>query len=179
MTSQQLHIGDFLPAFSSIRGVDEKHYSNSDFTSSILVIVFSCNHCPYVQAYEERMIALQREYLSKGVQLVAISSNESKNYPEDSFEHMVKRSNEKGFNFLYLHDEMQSVAESFGATHTPQFFVFDKERKLCYSGKMDDNWKEPQFVKDRYVKDAIEALLAGKEVAVKETFSIGCTIKWR
>ncbi len=179
MRGQQLHLGDSLPAFSGIRGVDGKLYSSSDFTGDILIVAFSCNHCPYVQAYEERMIALQQEFGSKGVQLVAINSNDSRNYPEDSFDRMVERAKAKGFNFLYLYDESQSIAESFGATHTPQFFVFDKERKLCYSGKMDDNWKEPLMVKERYLQHAIEALLVGNDIVVKETYSIGCTIKWR
>ncbi|MBI3189106.1 MAG: thioredoxin family protein [Ignavibacteriales bacterium] len=179
MTTQPLHTGASLPPFHNLPGVDGKNYSSSDFTSDILIIAFTCNHCPYVQAYEERMIALQREYSSKGVLLVAINSNEEQNYPEDSFENMVKRAKQNGFNFSYLRDGDQSVATSFGATHTPQFFLFNKKRTLCYSGKLDDNWKEPRVVKEHYLRDAIEALLSGNDVPVKETYSIGCTIKWR
>ena len=168
-----------MPVFHTIPAVDGKNYSSNDFTSDVLVIVFSCNHCPYVQAYEERMMAFQREYEPKGVQLVAINSNDEKNYPEDNFENMVTRAKMIGFNFIYLRDENQTVAEAFGATHTPQFFVFNQERKLCYSGKMDDSWKDAQLVKENYLRDAVDALLAGKEVNVKETYSIGCTIKWK
>src|SRR5436309_7760941 len=151
MTEDTLHIGDPLPEFKNLPGVDGKTYSASDFLDTrILVVVFSCNHCPYVQAYEDRMIALQKEYGAKGVQLVAINSNETRNYPEDKFEKMVERAKKKGFNFPYLRDEDQSVAAMFGATHTPQFFVFsggNEERRLRYCGKMDDNWQNPTAVK--------------------------------
>ncbi len=92
---------------------------------------------------------------------------------------MVSRAKEKGFNFTYLRDEDQIVADAFGATHTPQFFVFDEKRKLRYSGKMDDNWNNPKAVKENYLRDAIDALLSGKDVKILETYSIGCTIKWR
>jgi len=179
MKTEQLHITDTMPAFQNLRGIDGKIYASGDFKNNILVIVFSCNHCPYVQAYEDRMMTFQREYAAKGIQLVAINSNEIENYPDDSYEKMVERAKMRGFNFFYLRDEDQSAANAFGATHTPQFFVFDKNRKLRYSGKMDDNWKEPQSVKETYLKDAVDALLAGKEIKVAETFSIGCTIKWK
>lgn len=180
MTGKSLNINDSIPPFNNLPCVDGKKYSLSDFNNiKILVIVFSCNHCPYVKAYEERMIALQREYASKGVQLIAINSNDAKNYPEDKFEEMVSRAKEKGFNFRYLRDEDQSVAEAFGATHTPQFFVFDEKRKLRYSGKMDDNWEYPKAVKENYLRDVLDALLSGKEVKIPETYSIGCTIKWK
>ncbi len=178
MNNKPLTIGSLLPAFNGLKGVDGKFHSSTSFTEPLLVVVFSCNHCPYVQAYEERMIKLQGDYLSEGVRLLAINANEIKNYPDDSFDKMVERSNQRGFNFPYLRDEDQSVAEAFGATHTPQFFLFDRERHLRYSGKMDDNWKEPDKVKETYLRDAIEAVLSGKQVRVPETFSIGCTIKW-
>ncbi|MBI3189608.1 MAG: thioredoxin family protein [Ignavibacteriales bacterium] len=189
MTTPTLKLNSPLPFFSHLPATNGKTYSSTDFTDEILVIVFSCNHCPYVQAYEERIIAFQNDYASKGVQLVAINSNDEINYPDDNFENMVKRAKLKGFNFIYLRDGNQTVAESFGATHTPQFFVFsakggsasggDNNRKLCYSGKFDDNWKDTQLVKENYLRDAVDALLAGNEVKVKKTYSIGCTIKWR
>jgi len=179
MEPDALHTGASLPQFAGLLGTDGKKYSSGDFHEQVLIIVFSCNHCPYVQAYEERMIALQKDYAARGVRLVAINSNEIRNYPEDSYEHMVERAHTKGFNFTYLRDEDQAVADAFGATHTPQFFIFDRERKLCYSGKMDDNWKEPQRVKETYLRDALQAILAGKEVKTPETLSIGCTIKWK
>ncbi|MGA9115151.1 MAG: thioredoxin family protein [Bacteroidota bacterium] len=178
MRSDALHIGDPMPRFTGLRGVDGKTVSSGDFRSPVLIIVFSCNHCPYVQAYEDRMMALQAEYAGKGVQLVAVNSNETRNYPEDRFELMVERARERKFNFPYLRDEDQKVADSYGATHTPQFFVFDSGRKLQYAGKMDDNWQEPSRVKETYLRDALEALLAGRPVEVPETHSVGCTIKW-
>ena len=179
MNDQKMRIGSQLPAFRTLRGVDGKPCSNTDFNGHVVVVVFSCNHCPYVQAYEDRMKALQRDYASKNVQLVAINSNDERNYPDDSFAKMVERAKQRELNFPYLRDEDQSVAESFGATHTPQFFVFDKDRKLRYSGKMDDNWQEPQRVKQTYLRDAIDAILGGREVPISETFSVGCTIKWK
>ncbi len=178
MNDQKLKIGDTMPAFQSLRGVDGKVYTSSDFKDPLLAVVFSCNHCPYVQAYEDRMMAIQRDYQTKGFRLVAINSNETRSYPEDSYDNMVKRSKQRGFNFPYLRDDDQGAANAFGATHTPQFFLFDKDRRLRYSGKLDDNWKEPERVKEAYLRDAIEALLHGKDVQIPETFSIGCTIKW-
>ena len=175
-----LKIGAPLPQFGKLPGVDGKSYSASDFNQAkVMVIVFSCNHCPYVRAYEERMIAFQRDYSPHGVELVAINSNDVRNYPDDSFEKMVARAKEKNFNFKYLRDEDQKVAEAFGATHTPEFFVFDEKRTLRYSGKMDDSWENPSAVKENYLRNATDALLNGKKVEKPETFSIGCTIKWK
>ncbi|MBI1807088.1 MAG: thioredoxin family protein [Ignavibacteria bacterium] len=179
MITTPLHINNSMPAFTNLRGVDGNIHSSSDFPNKILLVVFSCNHCPYVQAYEDRINALHQAYAPKDIQLIAINSNDTANYPDDDFEGMVKRAHMKAFNFLYLRDEDQSVASAYGATHTPQFFVFDQQRKLRYSGKMDDNWQNPQAVKENYLRDALDALLAGKDVKIPETFSIGCTIKWR
>ena len=180
MASETLHINDPMPTFQNLPGADGKKYSLNDFKDKKnLVVVFSCNHCPYVKAYEDRMIAVQRDYSAKNVQLIAINSNETKNYPDDNFDEMVKRAKEKGFNFPYLRDEDQSVAEVFGATHTPEFFVFDEQRKLRYHGKMDDNWQQPAEVKEQYLRDALNALFANQEVKISETYSIGCTIKWK
>lgn len=179
MPTENLAINAPIPRFRHLPGVDGKSYTSEDFAeSNILVVVFSCNHCPYVQAYEDRMIAFQQEYGPKGVQLVAINSNETENYPEDSFEEMMKRAKKKGFNFPYLRDDDQKVAEAFGATHTPEFFVFDRQRRLRYHGKMDDNYQNPSAVKHKYLQDAVEALGRGAPVPEPETHSIGCTIKW-
>ena len=180
MGTDKLKINDKMPAFKNLPGVDGKKYSSEDFADKkSIVVVFSCNHCPYVKAYEERMIAFQKYYDGKGVQLVAINSNETKNYPEDNFDEMVKNAKNKNFNFIYLRDDDQAIADAFGATHTPEFFVFDEKRTLRYHGKMDDNWQTPTAVKDKYLQDAVDAILTGKEVKTPETFSIGCTIKWR
>ena len=180
MATEKLNIGSRSPEFNNLLGVDGKKYSLKSFAGhKCLVIVFSCNHCPYVQAYEERMKAFQSKYAPKGVQLVAINSNETANYPEDNFEEMVKRAKQHGFNFPYLRDDDQSAATAFGATHTPEFFLFDQQRMLRYHGKMDDNYQNPGAVKVHFLLNAVDAVLSGKEVKEKETYSIGCTIKWK
>jgi len=180
MATDKLNLHSPIPPFENLPGTDGKRYSLKDFSGGKgLVIVFSCNHCPTVQAYEDRMMAFQREYGAKGVQLLAINSNEDANYPEDSFDEMVKRSKTRGFNFLYLRDADQNVAKAFGATHTPEFFLFDQQMKLRYHGKMDDNHRDPSAVRVRYLAEATNAVLAGKDVNDAETYSIGCTIKWK
>jgi peroxiredoxin len=180
MTSEALKIMERAPEFRDLPGVDGRKYSLGTFKDAkILIVVFSCNHCPYVQAYEDRMMAFHREFAGKGIAFVAINSNEIEHYPEDSFEEMVKRAKKRGFLFPYLRDEDQSVATAYGATHTPEFFVFDAERKLRYHGRFDDNWQEPSQVKNKYVREAVEVLLVGGSVTLPETFSIGCTIKWK
>ena len=161
-------------------GTDGRTHSLKSLSDKkALVVIFSCNHCPYVQAYEDRIIELQRDYAGKGVQVVAINSNEDVNHPDDSFDNMVKRARDRKFNFLYLRDESQRVAKAYGATNTPHIFLFDDKRGLRYTGKIDDNWQEPGKVKRRYLREAIDAVLAGKPVAEPETFAIGCTIKWK
>lgn len=179
MSDNKLKIGSTIPGFS-LTGVDDKNYNLSSFKDKeILIVIFSCNHCPYVQAYEDRIISLQNEFDKDKVQIVAINSNDDVKYPDDSFEEMKKRAMLKCFNFPYLRDDSQQVAKLFGATHTPQIFLFDKNRKLRYEGKIDDNWQEPEKVKSKYLRDAILEVLNVKEVSVPETFSIGCTIKWK
>jgi len=174
-----LKIGDPAPSFS-LSGVDSRTHTLAGLADkSVLIIVFSCNHCPYVQAYEDRLIAIQHEYEKRGVQIVAINANDDVNYPEDSFEQMVTRSQAKKFNFLYLRDASQSIAQAYGATHTPQLFVFDRDRHLRYTGKIDDNWQDPQRVTRQYVRDALEALLSGQPPTEAHTHAIGCTIKWK
>ena len=173
-----LEIGDPAPGFR-LPGVDGRTYSLEEFAAKpVLVVVFSCNHCPYVQAYEDRMIAIQKDYQDRGVRFVAINANDDANYPEDSFNAMVERANAKAFNFPYLRDAKQEVAKAYGATHTPQLFVFDRARKLRYTGKIDDNWQNPKAVKRQYLREAIDALLGGTAPAEAQTHAIGCTIKW-
>ncbi|HEX9741706.1 MAG TPA: thioredoxin family protein [Nitrospiraceae bacterium] len=174
-----LTIGDPAPPFT-LPGTDGRTHSLDGLSGKpVLVVVFSCNHCPYVQAYEDRMAAIQRDYAGRGVQLVAINSNDDVHYPEDSFEQMVARAKAKGFEFLYLRDASQEVARAYGATHTPQLFVFDRDRTLRYTGKIDDNWQNPGAVTRRYLRDAIDALLSDRAPAEASTHAIGCTIKWK
>ena len=173
-----LQIGDPAPPFS-LPSVDGTIHGLEDSAGkAVLIVVFSCNHCPYVQAYEDRMVAIQREYGDRGVQLVAINSNDDTAYPEDSLEQMMARAKAKGFNFPYLRDASQQVAQAYGATHTPQLFVFDRRRRLRYTGKIDDNWQHPQAVTRRYLREALDALLSDQEPKESQTHAIGCTIKW-
>ncbi len=179
MSTKTLKPGSTLPDFN-LPATDGKNYSQDLLADKkALIIIFSCNHCPYVQAYEDRMKQIQEDYFSKGVAIVAINSNDDKEYPDDSFENMKKRAAEKHFNFPYLRDEDQRVAKAFDASHTPEIFLFDKNRKLAFHGKIDDNWQEPEKAKSKYLREALEELLEGKEISVPETFTIGCTIKWK
>ena len=179
MATNNLKIGSSAPDFN-LPGVDGKKYSLGSFTDKkALIVIFSCNHCPYVQAYENRIKQLQTDYAAKGVSIVAINSNEDTGYPEDSFENMKMRASEQKFNFLYLRDEDQSVARAYDARHTPEIFLYDKKKKLAFHGKIDDNWQEPDRVQNHYLRNALDELLAGKEISVPETFTIGCTIKWK
>lgn len=179
MYDNKLKIDSTIPYFSLI-GVDDNTYNLQFFSDKkILIIIFSCNHCPYVQAYEDRIISLQLEFEKDKVQIIAINSNDDIKYPDDSFEEMKKRAKLKNFNFPYLKDETQDVAKLFGATHTPQIFLFDQKRKLKYEGKIDDNLQEPEKVKSKYLRDAIVEVVNNQEVSIPETFSIGCTIKWK
>ncbi|OGU55909.1 MAG: alkyl hydroperoxide reductase [Ignavibacteria bacterium RBG_13_36_8] len=178
MGTDRLLIGEEAPNFNLL-GTDEKNYSLNSFSDKeAMIVVFSCNHCPYVKAYEERIIKIQEDFKNK-VQVVAINSNDADSYSEDSFDNMKFRAKEKGFNFPYLRDEDQSAAKAYKATHTPEVFLFDKNRRLVYQGKIDDNWKEIENVKAHYLRDAIEELIDGKPITTPETFSIGCTIKWK
>jgi peroxiredoxin len=179
MATKTLKIGYKIPYFK-LKGVDEKEYSLDDFSDKkILIIIFSCNHCPYVQAYEERIKEIQKEFGDKGIAVAAINANDDSSYRDDSFENMKKRAAERHFNFPYLRDEDQEIAKAFDASHTPEVFLFDENRKLAYHGKIDDNWKDLKAVKNKYLQNAINELLNGNEISIPETFSIGCTIKWK
>ncbi len=174
-----LELGSAAPDFK-LPGVDGKSVSLADLAGKkALCVIFACNHCPYVQAYEGRIIAIQEKYGPLGAQVLAINSNDADGYPEDSFENMKQRAKEKGFNYPYLRDEDQAVAKAYGAQRTPHIFLFDAGRKLAYVGRLDDNYKDPSAVKAHELADAIEDLLAERPVKVPETFAVGCTIKWK
>ncbi|MCS6830353.1 MAG: thioredoxin family protein [Armatimonadota bacterium] len=173
-----LELGKSVVDFS-LPGVDGKTYSPADFADKpVLVVAFWCNHCPYVKAYEDRTIALAREFAGQ-VAFVAINANDAVKYPEDSYENMQARAKEKGYPFPYLHDESQEVARAYGATRTPEFFVFDQSRVLRYHGRLDDNWENPSEVRQQYLRDALNALLNGQEPPVAQTEPVGCTVKWK
>jgi len=172
-------VGTPAPAFD-LPGVDGVTRSLASFADAkVLVVVFTCNHCPYARAVEPRFVELQRDYADAGVQLVAINSNDDKAYPEDSFDHMVVRAREHGWNFPYLHDATQAVARAYDAACTPDIFVFDAARKLTYNGRLDDNWKDASQVQRRDLRAAIDATLAGKPVDFTPVPSMGCSIKWK
>jgi peroxiredoxin len=174
-----ISLGTHCPDFD-LPAVDGKRYSLADFDEKdVLVVMFICNHCPYVQAIEDRLAQLRRDLEGQSVQLVGICSNDPVNYPEDSFENLRKRWQDKDFGFPYLHDLEQTVAKDFGAVCTPEFFVYGPDRKLAYHGRLDDNWKEPHRVTRRELKEAVELLLDGKPVEFKQAPSMGCSIKWR
>jgi thiol-disulfide isomerase/thioredoxin len=158
--------------------VDGRAHSLAEYAGApVLVVFWACNHCPYVQAYEDRLIALQREFADRGVRFVAINSNDAATYPADSFTRMVERTGEKKFNYDYLHDPTQEVARAFGAQRTPEVFVFDAERRLRYQGGIDDH-ENPAKAKTPHLRNALDALLEGKPVPVAETRVFGCSTKW-
>ncbi len=174
-----LAIGATAAPFSLI-GVDDRTHSLADHTDkAALVVIFSCNHCPYVRAWEDRMIALQADYAARGVQFLVISANDPAKYPDDDFSAMKQRAAEKGFNFPYLFDETQAIARAYGATRTPEVFVFDSSRTLRYHGAIDDNHENPAAVTRHYLREALDAVLSGTQPATTQTAPVGCTIKWR
>ena len=174
-----ISVGSTAPNFS-LKGVDGKEHSLDALADSKAVaVIFSCNHCPYVLAWEDRMIAIQRDYEGRGVTLIAINANNAQTHPTDSFENMVKRSNEKGFNFPYLRDETQEIAHAYGATRTPEVFLLDAERTVRYHGAIDDNYDDADAVKQHYLRDAVDAVLEGKQAPISETPPVGCTVKWK
>ncbi|QOV91344.1 thioredoxin family protein [Humisphaera borealis] len=194
-----LAINDAAPDFD-LPGTDGRHYTLASFAdATALVVVFSCNHCPYVIGSEDRMIAFARRYASQGVRMIAINSNETDDHPTDSFEHMVERAREKQFPFAYARDDTQAVALAYGALRTPHYYVFTKDSpgpgvasdsppdggskppvwRLRYTGRMDDNPRNPGTEKTHELADAVDALLAGKQPAVAVTNPIGCNVKWK
>lgn len=164
----------------SLKGTDGKVYSLDDFKEKdILVIAFICNHCPYVKALGKRFSEFQKKYAGKGVQLVAINPNDPNTYPEDSFDKMIEFAKKYDFTFPYLVDETQQAAKKYDAICTPDIYVYDKERKLRYRGRFDDNWKEAEKVIEKDLEKAVNCLLEGKEIDFEQVPSMGCSIKWK
>jgi len=160
--------------------VDGKNYSAESFTNAkILVVVFSCNHCPYAKATWPLLIDLYNRYHEKGVSFVAINPNDETRYPEDNFATMRNRAKEWGIPFPYLRDESQEAAKKFDARCTPDTYVYDSERKLAYRGRVNDNWKKPEKVTKHDLANVIEALLAGEKPSAQQYPSMGCSIKWK
>ncbi len=160
-------------------GVDGKEHSLESFKEAeILIVVFSCNHCPAAIGSEDRMIQLHDDYAPKGVAMVSINSNEDQNHPDDSFEKMKVRARDKGFPFPYVRDESQDAAKAYGALRTPHFYVFDGQRRLCYTGRMDDNPFDASKASQHDLRNALDAMLAGKKPPAEVTNPIGCNVKW-
>ena len=177
--STMVPLGTPAPDFS-LPGTNGKTYSLMNFGDKrILVIIFMCNHCPYVKAALRRLINLQNEYAEKGVRLVGINVNDAKKYPEDSLEKMKELAERKQLPFPYLYDESQESAKAYDAVCTPDIFVYGIERTLKYRGRVDDNWQHPDEITRHDLKDAIEALLTDQSVNDDQVSSMGCSIKWK
>ena len=181
-TAPGYKVGDKADDFA-LKNVNGKMVSLADYKDAKgFIVIFTCNHCPYAKAYEQRIMDLDKKYQSKGYPVIAISPNDPKMVPDDSYENMVKRAKDKGYSFPYLFDESQQVARKFGAMKTPHVFVLNKSSKgytVEYIGAIDDNTEDASQVQHHYVEDAVNALLEGKQVPVSETKAIGCTIKWK
>jgi hypothetical protein len=169
-------IGERLPPFEGLAGVDGRSYGFSSFADrEALVVIFSSNRCPTAKAYGPRLNALQADYGPRGVQLVAINSNSPSLYPEEAFGAMVERSAEDGYTFPYLVDEGQGVARAWGPTCTFHVFVLDRERRLAYTGRFDDA-RLPERATTPDLRNALDDLLAGRHIAVPRTRPFGCSL---
>ena len=186
MQATKLQPGQKAPDFS-LPSVDGKTVKLSEQLpqAAATVVMFICNHCPYVKAYIPRLIALQKELdgasggKGGGVRFIGICSNDAATHPADSFEHMKEQAKAWGLNFPYLRDEDQSVARDYGAERTPEIFVLDREGICRYEGGIDDNYQDESKVTRRPLRDALEALTRGQPVREPQSHAIGCTIKWK
>lgn len=170
--------GTQAPNFA-LPGVDGREHSLDEYADAkLLVLVQYCNHCPYVHGWEDRLAAVTRDYAGRGLRVAAFNSNDVSRYPEDSFEEMKARADRLDLPFDYLFDEDQSLARALGSERTPEVFLYDEQRRLRYHGAIDDS-RDETAVTRRYLRDAIEALLAGEEPPVAESAPVGCTVKWR
>jgi peroxiredoxin len=176
--SSVLALGAHIPHFT-LPSADGLTIDSKMIKDPTLVVIFTCNHCPYAKAYEQRLIELAKHFDPEGVQFILINSNDATDYPEDSFPAMQAYYKEKGFPFPYCHDESQDVAKAYGAVCTPHCFVFDQQRELRYKGCVDDNWKDAKNVMHHYLRDAIASVVKGETPEVQEANALGCSIKWK
>jgi len=176
-----LDIGDRIPMRDTeMRSVDGHRVSIADVAGEHgTLVVFTCNHCPWARAWQARLVALGNRYRSRGVGVVAVNANDPAEHAEDAYGPMQRRAREAGMEFPYVVDETSDVARAFGATRTPEAFLFDAHGRLVYHGAVDDNAHEPDHVQRRYLRDALEAVVAGRRPDPAETRSMGCTIKFR
>ena len=175
-------VGDTVGDFN-LKNIDNKMVSLSALENNKgAIIIFTCNHCPFSVAYEDRIIEMHNKYASKGYPVLAINPNDEKKVPEDSFRNMIRRAKDKKFPFVYLHDATQETARAYGATRTPHVYILQKEGsgyKVEYVGAIDNNSQDASAVTEKYVETAVDELLGGKKVSTTNTKAIGCTIKWR
>ncbi|MFQ3575358.1 MAG: thioredoxin family protein [Cytophagales bacterium] len=179
-SSNGLSVGDEAIDFK-LRGVDGNKYSLKDLKSKGAIVIFTCNHCPYAVAYEDRIESLHKKF-KNDYPVIAINPNDTVAYPDDSFSKMVTRVKEKGFTFPYLIDETQQIAKQYGALKTPHVYLLKNEKSkwlVKYIGAIDDNYAEPEQVKIKYLEDAISSLEKGKDPNPSSTKAIGCSIKWK
>ncbi len=180
--AQGYKIGDAAGDFSLLN-VDGKKVSLADYKEAKgFIVVFTCNHCPFSQAYESRIMELDKKYSRKGFPVIAINPNDAIAVPDDSYENMKTVASEKKYTFPYLVDETQEIAKQFGATRTPHVFILKKEgdkNTVKYIGAIDNNTEDSQLADKKYVDTAVEAILSDKSPAIAETKAIGCTIKWK
>ncbi len=179
LSSKPGELGSDIVDFK-LKATDGNYYSPEDFKEKkILIIVFMCNHCPYVKAVIERIVKIQSDYKEKGVQIIGINSNDSDSYPEDSYDNMKLYFSEWKMNFPYLHDESQLIAKEYDAVCTPDIYVYDQDRKLRYRGRIDDNWKDEKNVTSKDLRNALDTLLENKIPSMEQIPSMGCSIKWK
>jgi peroxiredoxin len=174
-------VGDSVTDFK-LKNVDGKMVSLADFKNAKgFIVVFDCNTCPVSKKYNDRIVALNKMYASRGFPLIAINPNSPEASAGDSYEEMVKHAKRKGYDFPYLYDESQKVVGEFGATNTPHVFILKREGndlKVAYIGAIDDS-PSPDEISNKYVEAAVNSLLEGKEVAIKKTKAVGCGVKWK
>jgi thiol-disulfide isomerase/thioredoxin len=181
--AEELALGAPGPQFTLV-GTDDKKHSLADYIGAgdkaapATVLVFTCNHCPFSQAYEPVLIDLANDYAERGIKFVAINPNDAKVQPEDSFDKMKVRAKEKAFPFDYLHDATQEVAKAYGAAKTPHVFMLDAKGNLVYRGRINDA-KDQDKVQVHDLRNALDAVLAGKDIEAAETKAFGCSIKWK
>jgi peroxiredoxin len=182
-SSGGLALGAKVPAAvakTKMKNVDGKMVSIADVAGkSGTLVIFTCNHCPFARDWEQRIVELANGYSGKGIGVVLVNANDPTSHADDGFEQMQARAKERGMKVPYVVDDTSGVARAFGASVTPEAFLFDKAGKLAYHGTIDDNRKEPDKVKARYLKDALDAVVAGKTPPVPETKGLGCSIKFR
>jgi peroxiredoxin len=178
-SEQNLKTGGHAPDFS-LKGIDGAVYSLRNFQDAgFLLVVFMCNHCPYVKQKIQTIIKLQADYKDKGLAVVGINSNDAHNYPDDSFENMIAFAKAEGVNFTYVIDEIQDTARAYGAVCTPDPFLFDENRKLVYQGRIDDALQLGDKATHNDMAEVLDHLLASKQPPVHFKHSIGCSIKWK